>query len=245
MGRWCGLYAPVMLNTFRFLNSIVGCEVALLENARKINVLIVEEHPVTRWGLRHFLETRNNITVVGEASTASEARVAISKLKPDVVILDIILPDGDGIELTKEIALENIRRVMAFSAADTWDRVEKFLQAGGLCFVTKRCPPEEFIQALDAVAQNRKWISPSLRNAKPPSAADRIKHEHSLSPREREVVALVARGLTSRQIADQLCVSLKTVETHRYRIFRELQIKSRAQLVSYAIQNGMLGNYIS
>ena len=217
-----------------------------MDNARKISVLIVEEHPVTRWGLRHFLQTRNNITVVGETSTATEARVAISKLKPDVVILDIILSDGDGIELTKEI-VDGGRRVMAFSGADTWDRVEKFLQAGGLCFVTKRCPPEELIQALDAVVQNHKWISPSLRNVISHSAANtnHIKNEHPLSHREREVVALVARGLTSRQIADQLCVSVKTVETHRYRIFKELQIKNRAQLVSYAIQNGMISNYNS
>lgn len=213
-----------------------------MERTRRATVLIVEEHPVTRWGLRHFLETRKNINIIGEANTAAEAREKIYRHNPDVIIMDIILPDCDGITFVKEVCSSGSRKVIGFTAADTWDRVERFLQAGGLGFLTKRCPPDELITALEAVLQNRQWISPSLRSVAPSATTVPTDNDKILSPREREVTALVARGLTSRQIADQLCVSLKTVETHRYRIFRELQIKSRAQLVSYAIQNGLMGS---
>lgn len=206
--------------------------------------MIVDAHPVTRWGLTHFLETIRNISVVGEAGSAAEATRQIRLLNPSVIIMDILLPDADGISFVRDVVASGPRRILAFSAADTWDRVESFTRAGGLGFVTKKCPPEELILALEAVCQNRRWISPSLRSTTITSGIETNK-ANALSPREREVAALVARGLTSRQIADQLCVSLKTIETHRYRIFRELRISNRAQLVSYAIQNGLLGSYAS
>lgn len=214
-----------------------------MDNAARARVLIVDEHPVTRWGLTHFLETRRNLNVVGEAGSAVEARRQIRLLEPDVVIMDIVLPDADGISFVREIAIAGRRKVLAFSAADTWDRVDKFIQSGGLGFVTKRCAPDELILALEAVCNNRRWISPSLRSATTGAQSSSKRRDLALSPREQEVAALVARGLTSRQIADQLCVSLKTIETHRYRIFRELQITSRAQLVSYALQNGLLRDF--
>ncbi|MCL5104566.1 MAG: response regulator transcription factor [Armatimonadetes bacterium] len=208
-------------------------------------VLIVEEHPVTRWGLQHFLETTKDIRIVGEASCLAEAFDQIQRHDPDVIIMDIVFPDGDGIEAVREIMREKPRCVLAFSAHDTWDCVQKFVKAGGLGFVTKRCPPDELLCAIEAVSRGRRWISPSVRRVGP-APARRSGDDHSrLSPREIEVAALVARGLTSRQIADQLCVSLKTIETHRYRIFKGLQIKSRAQLVNYAIRHGLLGNYAS
>lgn len=210
-----------------------------------IGVLIVEEHPVTRWGLRHFLETRTDIEVIGEASCLTEAFDQIQLHGPDVIIMDIVFPDGDGLAAVEEITLDRSRRVLAFSAHDSWDRVQKFIKAGGLGFVTKRCPPDELLCAIEAVSRGRQWISPSVRKVSGNSNRKCGEDGNALSPRETEVAALVARGLTSRQIADQLCVSLKTIETHRYRIFKELQIKSRAQLVNYAIRHGLLGNYAS
>ena len=212
-----------------------------MEKAARSRVFIFEEHPATLWGLKHFLETRGDIAIVGEAQSAGEALKLIAKLDPDVVIADIALSDHDGMQFVKEIAAGGSRKVLAFSASGTWDRIEGFMQAGGLGFVSKRCSPEELITALDAVCQGRRWISPALRKVKPAT----LPHgrRDGLSPREREVVTLVARGLTSRQIADQLCVSIKTIETHRYRIFRELHIQNRAQLVNYAIEHGMLGNH--
>lgn len=211
-----------------------------LSSIIKTKLLIFEEHPVTRWGLRHFLDTRDDIFIVGEAGSVAEAMDLIHRYNPEIVITDIALIECDGIDFVKQILMLGPRKILAFSAADSWERVEKFLKAGGMGFVTKRCTPEELIMAIDAINHNRQWVSPSLRKVNARSGSG-VK-DHVLSPREREVVVLVARGLTSRQIADQLCVSLKTIETHRYRIFRELQIKSRAQLVNYAIQNGLMGN---
>lgn len=211
-----------------------------MNSAMRTKLLIVEEHPVTRWGLRHFLETREDIFIVGEAGSMAETMDLIRKHNPEIVITDIALSEGDGIDFVKEILSLGPRKILAFSAVDSWERVEMFMSAGGMGFVTKRCTPEELIMAIDAINHNRKWVSPSLRDV---ATNSRLRgRDQILSPRELEVVALVARGLTSRQIADQLCVSLKTIETHRYRIFRELQIKNRAQLVNYAIQNGLLGN---
>ena len=208
-----------------------------------VRLLIVEEHPVTRWGLQHFLGIRKDIEIVGEASCLTEAFDQIQRHNPDLIIMDIVFRDGDGIAAVREITRESSRRVLAFSAHDTWDCVQKFIKAGGLGFVTKRCPPDELLCAIEAVSRGRQWTSPSVRKLAPTSARNKGESHSQLSPRELEVTALVARGLTSRQIAEQLCVSLKTIETHRYRIFKGLQIKSRAQLVNYAITHGLLGNY--
>lgn len=203
-----------------------------------ITVLIVDEQPIVRWGLRHFLETQQ-IRIVSDVESLSEALDKLQEDEPDVIILDTSLPDTDTISATKELTKDKPRRILAFSSKESWEYVEKFINAGGLGFVSKRCPPDELITAIRAVANNQPWISPAMRKI---ASGNKNKTELNLSPREREVVALIAHGYTSRQIADQLCVSIKTIETHRYRIFKHLNIKSRAELVNFAIQNGLLNN---
>jgi len=209
-----------------------------MQKVRTTGVLIADEHPVIRWGLRHFLETQRDLRVLGEADTLAETLELANRFAPDVIIMDLLLPDNDTAQATRRAVHESGARVLAFSARDTWDCVEKFMGQGGAGFVTKRCSPEELVAAVRAVAAGRQWISPDIRKSSAPSG--QTKSAVVLSPRECEVAALVARGFTSRQIADQLCLSLKTVETHRYRIFKELHIKSRAELVSYVMEHDLL-----
>ncbi|MHB9037982.1 MAG: response regulator [Armatimonadota bacterium] len=211
-----------------------------MQNGISISVMVVDEHPVTRWGLQHFLESQANIHVVGEAASIREALGQVYSLKPQVIIIDAWIPGEDGIAATRELANYGNTRILAFSSRETWDCVESFLGAGGLGFVTKRCPPDELISAVRAVACGRQWISPCLRNVAA-SSHDKTSAKR-LSAREQDVACLVARGLTSRQIADQLCISLKTVETHRYRIFKHLKISTRAELVNHVIESGLLGS---
>ena len=207
-----------------------------MQYRQTITVLIVDEQPIVRWGIQHFLQTQQ-IRVIGEAQSLSEALVTLQHLEPDVIILDTILPDADIVTALQKLTTDKPRRILAFSSKDSWDYVEKFINAGGLGFVPKRTEPDELVSAIIAVASNQPWISPSIRKI---TTGKTHVSDIKLSKREREVVVLIARGLTSRQIADQLCVSLKTVETHRYRIFKHLNIQSRAELVNFAFEHGLL-----
>ncbi|MCE5198604.1 MAG: response regulator transcription factor [Armatimonadota bacterium] len=213
--------------------------------SKSISVLIVDEHPVIRWGLNHLLEAKSDFHVLGETASISEAIDQAYALRPDVTIMDICMGNGKAFAAVEQLCMEGITRILAFTERETWDCVETFLATGGTGYISKRCPPDELLLALVAVSEGRPWISPSLRRVADATGDKHGSASQDLSPREREIATLVARGLTSRQIATQLCVSLKTVETHRYRIFKELQISSRAELVNYVIENGLLSGLAS
>lgn len=200
-----------------------------------VRVLIVEGFPIVRWAIRAFLEKQGRIAVVGEAESVLRAAELTRSLDPDIVLTNTHFPDGSGIEEVSAFVRACPCRCFAFSEYDTWDCVEAFLEAGGFGFVTKRAPLGEVAEAVSAVAGGRRWISPSIRQVARVRAKTR---SDQLTRRERETVTLIAHGLTSRQIADQLCVSLKTVEAHRYRIFRKLGIRRVAHLVDYAARHG-------
>jgi len=200
-----------------------------------VRVLIVEGFPIVRWAVRAFLEKQGRVAVVGEAESVSQAVELARSLEPDVILTNTCFPDGLGIDEVAEFVRSGPFRSLAFSEHDTWDCVEAFLEAGGFGFVTKRAPLGEVAEAVSAVAAGRRWISPSIRRVAPVRAKTR---SDQLTRRELETVTLIAHGLTSRQIAAQLCVSLKTVEAHRYRIFRKLGIRRVAQLVDYAARHG-------
>ncbi|MCE5198536.1 MAG: response regulator transcription factor [Armatimonadota bacterium] len=208
----------------------------------QIMVLVVDTHPIIRWALRNYLDNEAGIGVVGEADSVEEAARLVETYRPDVVVTDLDFADISVPTLMGHLGSVPARTV-AFSARDTWDQVEKFLEAGGLAFVSKCSPLTEVISAIRAAQAGRRWISPSLRQparqhrlCKAGSSAD------ELSQREREVVSLIAQGLTSRQIADQLCLSHRTIENHRHRIFKKLGITRSAQLVDYAIRHGIKRN---
>ncbi len=205
-----------------------------------VEVLLVDEHPVTRWGIMHFLGSQDGIRVVGEAGTYPEALELGRRLRPTIITTELTVSGCEMTARVGELTKATGAAVLAFSTRDTWDAVERFTAAGGAGFLPKRCPPEELIHAVRMVGSGKSYISPSLRRVSRGRMAGRNGNGDALSAREREIAILVTRGLTSRQIADQLCISLKTVETHRYRIFKNLGIGSRAELVGYVLEHGML-----
>lgn len=197
--------------------------------------IVADGHPVTRWALRAFL-TNAGVHVVGEADSIDSALnlAAISRL--DVVVTNTVFPDGSARRSIPDLVAGGQYRVVAFTEHDSWENVESFLAAGGTGFVSKRSPLSELLAAIEAATEGRQWVDPTVRSVTRITSAPGV---DSLTHRERETVTLIARGLTSRQIADQLCVSLKTVETHRYRIFRKLGVRRVAQLVDYAAKHGL------
>lgn len=229
-----------MLRQGNRLIGSAGC-LAVLNNASnsqaKIKVVIVDAYPVARWGARRFLSQQQDIEVVAEAETAAEAAELVRSVSPRVVIIDLVAPGA----LTAVVELVRVgdTGVVAFSALDSWQHVEKFLNAGGTAFVSKRAPLDHLLAAVYAAARGHVWISPELREMMQNSSENLQTQRELLTSREREVALMIAEGLTSRQIADRLCVSLKTVESHRYRIFKKLNIRRSAQLVDYVIRTGL------
>ncbi len=229
-----------MLRQGNRLIGSAGC-LAVLNNASnsqaKIKVVIVDAYPVARWGARRFLSQQQDIEVVAEAETAAEAAELVRSVSPRVVIIDLVAPGA----LTAVVELVRVgdTGVVAFSALDSWQHVEKFLNAGGTAFVSKRAPLDHLLAAVYAAARGHVWISPELREMMQNSSENLQTQRELLTSREREVALMIAEGLTSRQIADRLCVSLKTVESHRYGIFKKLNIRRSAQLVDYVIRTGL------
>ena len=205
---------------------------------RKLAILVVDGHPIVRWALREFLVGRPDVRAVMEADSLREALNLIDTQCPDIVITDLALPDLDSQDGIRELVRRAPGGVIAFTDNDTWDCVEEFLSEGGMGFVSKRSAMPELTAAVKAVAAKQKWIAPSVRSV-PARAGLDTNSAPGLTAREREIVALITKGFTSKQIAGQLCVSLKTIETHRYRIFRKLKIKHCAQLADYAIRHGI------
>ena len=204
-----------------------------------IAIVIADDHPIVRYALRAYLEDHAAVCVLGEASSCAALRQLVRQQRPDVVVADLQYPDGPLLESMPWLITQS--RVIAFSAEDFWQSVEAFTAAGGFGFVSKRSQLSELVEAIEAVAANRKWIAPTVRAVSVPANAQRDDTSTAeLTRREREVVALVVRGMTSKQIADQLCISLNTVETHRYRIFKKLNIKRIAQLADFAVRHGIL-----
>lgn len=179
------------------------------------------------------------MSIVGEASSIAEAVDLANIQEPDVVLIDLMLDDENGIEATRKLAREGGRRVLALSDYTGPDQLEGFFAAGGAGFVSKTSPVKEISTAIRAALDNRRWISPSLST--PVNASGQTSKEGPmLSAREREVAVLIAKGLSSTQAASKLYVSRNTVETHRYRIFKKLAIHSRAELVDYVMRHGLI-----
>ena len=199
--------------------------------------MVVGEQSVIRWAIRRLLE-EEGMLVVGEADSLAEAVKLSSIQEPDVVMIDLQL-DNNGIDITRKLAKDCGRRVLALTSDDDQDGLDEFIAAGGKGLVLKTSPVKEIPTAIRAVAGNRVWISPSISSSSKRNP-QRGKDEQVLSNREREVAILIAKGLSSSQAASKLYVSLNTIETHRYRIFRKLGIHSRAELVDYVIKQGLI-----
>lgn len=213
----------------------------------KTRLLLVDDHAVVRSGLRMLLDGENDVEIVGEAGTASEAIRSVSALKPDVVLMDIGLPDMSGIDATKEVKrLWPDVAVVALTIHEDQEYFFKMLEAGVSGYVPKRAAPEELMTAIRVAASGEVYLYPSLAKllVRDYFLSDSVTHEeknmNDLTAREQEVLTLLADGDSNAEIGDMLSISPKTVSRHRENIMRKLNLHSRTELVKYAIRKGII-----
>lgn len=213
-----------------------------------VKIALIDDHHVFRAGLRAILADVEGIEVIAEASDARHGYAAIDGTKPDMVILDLTLPDGDGIAVTREIlrrAPETRLLVLTMQTAEL--SLSRALAAGAIGFAVKSDDPEEIVRAVQTVAAGKRYVSPAFG----PRGAEVVARTEAgeandplaaLSRREREVCDLVLRGLSNQGIAEALCISVKTVETHRARINQKLGVHSTGQLIRLAALQGLISS---
>lgn len=216
----------------------------------KIRVLIADDHAVLRSGLRMLINTQPDMEVVGEAADGQEAVQKSLEEKPDIVLMDITMPGSSGIKAIEELRLESPRtRVLILTMHDDVAYLRSALAAGGSGYVVKKAADTELLSAIRAVHRGHTFVDltsggGSLEEAlQEEGKGDQVppgKSKGLLSQREREVLALVAIGYTHQQIAERLSLSVKTVETYRARLTEKLYLRTRADLVRYAIELGLL-----
>ena len=211
----------------------------------EIRVLIADDHPLFRKGLRTLLASMPQTVVIGEATTGREAVELAQSLEPDVVLLDLQMPDGGGLGAIRELAIRRAdARILVVTLFDDDESVFTALKAGARGYVLKDADEAEMMRAIEAVAQGEAIFSPAIaarlmdyfaasRAAQPDSAFP------DLTDREREILILIARGLSNAQIADELSISLKTVRNHASNIFNKLHVTDRLQAALRAREAGL------
>lgn len=214
---------------------------------KQISILLVDDHEIVRAGLRSLLERQDDISVAGEASSGAQAIDLATELQPDVILMDVSMSDMDGIEATRRIKKEVPDvNVLALTVHEEEAYFFEMLTAGASGYVPKRASPQILLTAISIVAQGDVFLHPVvagtlvreyLQNGKP-SASQRV--YNGLTPRQREVLTLIAEGLSNQDIADRLDISIRTVERHRENIMRRLNLHSRVELVKYALRKGLI-----
>lgn len=212
-----------------------------------INLLLVDDHEVVRTGLRMLLDEQPDMVIVAEADTGGEAIKLVEQLKPDVVVMDITLPDMNGIKVTKRIKANNPDiSIVALTIHDDEQHFFEMLQAGASGYVPKRAAPEDLISAIRAAYAGETYLYPSLAKALVSDFVGRKSeggnHEtlNGLTTREQEVLEKLAQGMTNEEIADELVISKHTVARHRENIMHKLNLHNRSELVKYAIRKGII-----
>ena len=210
-----------------------------------MNILLVDDHQMMRDGLRAVLERESDLHVSGEAADGRRALELCASLHPDVVVMDIGMPGLNGIEATRQVAAHYPRtRVVALSMNADRRYVHAMFEAGAWGYLVKSSASEELIRAIRAVANDEKYVSPTVASAVLDTfvggarAAQRDPRSE-LSPREREVLQLLAEGMTSKEIAVRLDLAVSTIETHRKQIMAKLELRSVAELTKFAIRTGI------
>jgi two-component system, NarL family, response regulator NreC len=208
-------------------------------------VLIVDDHAVVRSGLKLVLESEEGIEPVGEAGSARDAIFEARSTKPDVILLDVVMPDQSGIEVIPTLLKENPEaKVLVLSMQDDPQYVREAFAAGASGYVLKEAADTEVVTAVREVAGGGRYVHPELgaRLVAAESEERRLADEDPLSEREGEVLRLLALGHTNQEIAKQLFISVRTAETHRAHIMQKLRLSNRAELVRYALDRGLLEN---
>jgi two-component system response regulator NreC len=208
-------------------------------------VLIVDDHAVVRSGLKLVLEAEDGIEPVGEAGTARDAVFEARSTKPDVILLDVVMPDQSGLEIIPTLLQEHPEvRILVLSMQDDPQYVREAFAAGARGYVLKEAADNEVVAAVREVASGGRYVHPELgaRLVAAESEERRRANEDPLSERESEVLRLLALGHTNQEIAKQLFISVRTAETHRAHIMQKLRLSSRAELVRYALERGLMEN---
>ena len=211
-----------------------------------IRVILVDDHEIVRAGLRMLFSAEPEVEIVGEASSGEEAVALVEALEPDVALMDIAMPGIGGGEATRRIKkLHPQTAVLALTMHEDEAYFFEMLEAGASGYVPKRAAPDDLMSALRIVRQGDVYIYPSLarllvKDFLHRSESGDIQPREELSAREQEVLTQIAEGLSNREIADVLVISVKTVDRHRENIMRKLQLHNRVELVKYAIEKGLI-----
>ena len=211
---------------------------------RRIRILLADDHTVLRSGLRALLSAQADLEVAGEAADGGEALRLAQTIKPDVVVMDIGMPGVSGIDATARIRRElPATKVLILSMHDDQGYLRQALRAGASGYVLKKAADTELLAAIRAAARGEVFLDPSLAKGFVEDVVLPKAQEPDipmLSDREREVLHLLARGHTNQQVADRLCIGVKSVETYKARLMEKLGLKGRAELVRYALTHGLL-----
>jgi len=212
-----------------------------------IRVLLADDHAVVRAGVKAVLATAKDMTVVGEASTGAQAIALAQRCDPDVIVLDLDMPDGDGLEVTKTIVANGPRpRVLILTMHTEEEYLVPILQAGASGYVVKTAADRELVDAIRGVAKGDIYVRQAAARVlaqgltrKDPAKVEREKYEE-LSDRERDVLRLTAEGYTAPEIGTKLAISAKTVDTYKQRVHEKLGLSHRADYVRFALKLGLL-----
>jgi two-component system, NarL family, response regulator NreC len=208
-----------------------------------IRILIVDDHAVVRAGLRLLLKAEEDLEPVGEAGSAREAVFEAREVKPDVILMDVVMPDGSGLDVIPTLLHERPEtKILMLSMQDDPQYVRQAFAAGASGYVLKEAADTELVTAIREIARGGRYVHPELgaRLVAAQTEAERRAEEDPLSEREREVLRLLALGHTNQEIAKQLYISVRTAETHRAHIMQKLRLSSRAELVRHALAQGLL-----
>jgi two-component system, NarL family, response regulator NreC len=208
-----------------------------------IRVLVVDDHAVVRAGLRLLIDAEDDLETVGEAGSVREAIFEARSLDPDLILMDVMMPGESGLQGLPTLLHEHPEvKVLVLSMQDDPRYVREAFAAGASGYVLKEAADAEVVQAIREVAGGGRYVHPELgaRLVAAEAAAERRADEDPLSEREREVLRLLALGYTNQEIAKQLYISVRTAETHRAHVMQKLRLGSRAELVRYALANGLL-----
>lgn len=209
-----------------------------------IKVMVADDHPVVRKGLQSYLARQTHVKIVGEAADGDEALLKARKLLPDVVVMDISMPTMNGLAVTEILRKElPDMKVLVLSVHSNKDSIFRVIQAGAHGYVSKEAPPEELLHAIESVYKGEPHFSEDIARAALGEFVTRggkTEPFAQLTMREREVLVSIAEGRSNKEIASELNIGVRTIETHRERIMRRLDIHSVAGLTKYAIANGMI-----
>lgn len=207
----------------------------------RVKILLVDDHTIVRQGLKLILSAQEDLEVVGEAANGRAAVELAAKLRPDIVLMDVQMPELNGIEAAKQMVAANSRiRILVLSMHKEAVYVREILKAGARGYILKDAIDTELLNAIRSVSKGDGYLSPAVAGALNEKTKDAGNPVDTLSPREREVLLLIADGKTNKEIAVKLNLSVYTVDSHRGKIMEKLNLHSAGELVKFAIKNGLV-----